>query len=386
MTALQLADVHKSFGATRVLRGLHLSVAEGSLTAVLGPSGSGKTTLLRVVGGFERADSGSVTLAGVQVDGPRRYVPPERRGLGYVSQDGALFPHLTVAGNVAFGLRGRDRRRERIDDLLELVGLAQLRARHPHELSGGQQQRVALARALAVEPRMVLLDEPFTALDPALRASVRAEVGQIIRRAGTTAVLVTHDQDEALSLADHVAVLRDGVVIQHAPPHELYTEPADAELARFLGEANLVPARLEAGHAVTRVGRLPVRRPSDTAARLPDGTPVVALVRPEQLRIRVTGSGDPTGSPGLPGQVVQSEYYGHDAVVRVRPAAADGEPALLTVRLHGDAPPPLGTPVVVTAEGATTVWPSGATASSGATVSSGATASSGSPAAPGQAT
>jgi iron(III) transport system ATP-binding protein len=373
VSSLALAGVAKSFGATRVLRGLDLNVAQGSLTAVLGPSGSGKTTLLRVIAGFERADSGSVTLDRAVVDDQRHYVPTERRGLGYVAQEGALFPHLSVAANVGFGLRGRSRRRQKVDELLELVGVADLRDRHPHELSGGQQQRIALARALAVEPRMLLLDEPFTALDPALRASVRAEVARIIRKTGTTAILVTHDQDEALSMADEVAVLRDGVVIQHASPHELYTQPMDAELAQFLGDANLLSATLDRGCAVTAVGRLAVRSlllPTDATrpvATLIDGTPMIALLRPEQLRISWIAPAAADLSPdaatregtatlrGLCGRVVESEYYGHDAVVRIDPEASGADP--LTVRLQGDAPPPLGTWVAVTAEGPVTVWP-----------------------------
>jgi iron(III) transport system ATP-binding protein len=371
VSSLSAVGVTKSFGAVRVLRGLDLNVTQGSLTAVLGPSGSGKTTLLRLIAGFERVDSGSLSLDQVVVDDRRHYVPAERRGLGYVGQDGSLFPHLSVASNVGFGIRGRRRRRQRVEELLELVDLAPLRDRHPHELSGGQQQRVALARALAVNPRMLLLDEPFTALDPALRASVRADVAQIIRRSGTTAVLVTHDQDEALSMADEVAVLRDGVVVQHGSPHELYNRPIDPELAAFLGAANLLTATLDRGHAVTVAGRVPIR--GSFSGRNEDGKPppagaaLIALLRPEQLLIRPITAPEPDGAhrgaadaeppspPGsLGGSVVHSEYYGHDSVVRVRTDDADTE--LLTVRLHGDAPPPVGTRVTVTATGQATVW------------------------------
>jgi iron(III) transport system ATP-binding protein len=342
MSALEVSRLHKAFGEATVLRGLDLTVPEGSLTAVLGSSGSGKTTLLRVIAGFERADSGSVTLADTVVDAAGVHVAAQRRGIGYVAQEGALFPHLSVAANVGFGLRGRGRRRAGVDELLELVELTDLRDRHPHELSGGQQQRVALARALAVKPHILLLDEPFTALDPALRANVRSEVAGIIRRSGTTAILVTHDQDEALSMADEVAVLRDGVVIQHASPDELYSNPVDAELAGFLGEANLLPARLEGGLAVSTLGPLAARG----ADALSEGVAVVALVRPEQLRLT-------TGLGGLLGRVVESEYYGHDAVVRVRP---DEGPGLLVVRMQGAVPPPIGADVSVSAEGSVRVW------------------------------
>jgi len=345
MTTLSVAGVHKAFGRTRVLRGIDLSVADGSLTAVLGPSGSGKTTLLRVVAGFERADAGTVALGTNIVDSGRRYVPPEKRGLGYVPQEGALFPHLTVRANVAFGLRRSARNRRTVDDLLELVDLAALRNRHPHELSGGQQQRVALARALAVSPSVVLLDEPFTALDPALRTTVRAEVETILRRAGATAILVTHDQDEALSMADQVAVLRDGVVVQNATPHELYTEPVDPDLARFLGEANLLPGTMDGADAVTAFGRLNVRKPT-----LASGGRVVALLRPEQLCLNANG-------PAVRGRVLSTEYYGHDAIVSVEPSEPADGLGTLTVRLQGEVPPGAGATVLVGARGPITVWP-----------------------------
>jgi iron(III) transport system ATP-binding protein len=368
VTALEVRGLVKAYGSTQVLRGLDLAVEEGSLTAVLGPSGSGKTTLLRVVAGFVRADAGSVVLGGVVVDDGRRAVPAERRGVGYVPQEGALFPHLSVAANVGFGIRGaradrRADRRAKVADLLELVGLADLATRSPHELSGGQQQRVALARALAVDPAVVLLDEPFTALDPELRASVRAEVAAIIRRSGTTAVLVTHDQDEALSMADQVAVLRDGVVVQHGSPDALYRQPVDVGVARFLGAANLLPAVLDhtAGQAVavTPLGPLAVRAGSGAPVTRAE---VVALLRPEQLRLRPDDGAPPTGGV-LRGVVVETEYYGHDAVVRVRTdaGAADGAGGAgdgpLTVRLQGDVPPSVGSRVLLTAHGEVTVWP-----------------------------
>src|SRR5581483_2291250 len=214
---------------------------------------------------------------------------------------------LTVAANVGFGLPARERRTGKPEALLETVGLAGLGARYPHQLSGGQQQRVALARALAIEPAVVLLDEPFASLDAHLRASVRADVQEIFRRSGTTAVLVTHDQDEALSVADRVAVLRDGVIAQCATPEELYTSPVDADLATFIGDANLLDGRLAADAA-------------------PAG-PAVVLVRPEQIEIRADGTG-PRGA------IVSYGYHGHDAVVRVQPDGADDEQTIL-VRVIG---------------------------------------------------
>src|SRR5580658_8988797 len=211
---MRVTGLHKAFGTHPVLTGVDLEVPEGTLTAILGPSGSGKTTLLRLLAGFDRADRGEIVIGGTVVDDDRTHVPPERRCIGYVPQEGSLFPHLTVAANVAFGLPAKQRRAGKPDTLLAAVGLDGLGKRYPHQLSGGQQQRVALARALAIEPAVVLLDEPFASLDAHLRASVRADVHHVLRQAGTTSILVTHDQDEALSMADRVAVLRHGVIAQ----------------------------------------------------------------------------------------------------------------------------------------------------------------------------
>src|SRR5580693_1571503 len=249
--ALEAVGVWKSYGEVPVLRGASLSVSSGSLTAILGASGAGKTTLLRVIAGFESADEGTVTLGGATVDSGRGHVPPERRHIGYVPQDGALFPHLTVRSNVGFALSSGlvPTRRGRPDDvvreMLDLVGLADFGGRYPHELSGGQQQRVAIARALASRPRLVLLDEPFAALDASLRSTVRTEVLAVLRATGTTGVLVTHDQDEALSVADFVAVLRDGMITQAGAPRSVYSTPADPWTAAFVGTANVLPGVAE---------------------------------------------------------------------------------------------------------------------------------------------
>ena len=218
MTKLVIEGLTKSFRDTLVLRGIDLTVEPGMLTAILGASGTGKTTLLRVIAGFEPAGQGTVSLDGTVVDDGKRRLPPERRHIGYVPQDGALFPHLTVRANAAFSLPRRERRGPRADEILNLVGLAGLGHRFPHQLSGGQQQRVAIARALASRPGLVLLDEPFASLDAALRTTVRADVLSVLRSTGTTAILVTHDQDEALSAANYVAVMRDGLVTQAARP------------------------------------------------------------------------------------------------------------------------------------------------------------------------
>ncbi len=330
-------------------------VPAGSFTAILGASGSGKTTLLRVIAGFERLDKGTVVLGDEAVDDARHtFVPSEHRHIGYVPQEGALFPHLSVGRNVAFGLPRGPNRRARVLDLLEMVGLSGLHRRYPHQLSGGQQQRVALARALATEPEIVLLDEPFSSLDATLRASVRSEVHDVLRRAGTTSILVTHDQDEALSMADQVAVLRHGVIAQLDSPAGIYQRPLDPALAQFLGESNVLDVEVHhAGGggdpvAVTPLGSLPVDAWPPAEA---DG-PAHVMIRPEQLVI-----GDAGGS-ALVATVESYEYYGHDAVVRVRPESE--ELSDLIVRVTGGTPLVTGARIGLTVAGSVVAWPIGA--------------------------
>jgi iron(III) transport system ATP-binding protein len=355
MRQLVVSGLHKAFGTHPVLTGVELEVAAGSFAAILGPSGSGKTTLLRLLAGFERPDAGLVRIGDRLVDGPGAHVPPERRQIGYVPQEGALFPHLTVTANIGFGLPARERRGSRTAELLDAVGLAGLGSRYPHQLSGGQQQRVALARALAIRPSVVLLDEPFASLDAHLRASVRADVQQICQAAGTTAVMVTHDQDEALSMADRIAVLRDGKIVQYAAPQDLYSRPADPALARFVGDANLLDGQMEGADAVrTVLGRLQLESVSSAILR---SGPVTVLIRPEQLDI---AAASPAGSKTadqdcLAGHVVACEYYGHDAVLRVRP---DENPAgqEIIVRTVGGPQLPAGAPVTVRARGPVIAW------------------------------
>jgi len=328
VTRLQVTGLRKAFGRTEVLRGLDLDVPSGALAAVLGPSGCGKTTLLRVIAGFEDADAGEVRLGDRTVVSDRRGVPAERRRVTIVPQEGALFPHLSVADNVAFGLprRARDRR-DRVADLLALVGLGDLGRRMPSELSGGQQQRVAVARALAPGPDVVLLDEPFSALDAALRASVREDVRAALRGANTTAVLVTHDQEEALSTADLVAVVRDGRVVQAATPERLYRAPADLEVAAFVGEVVVLPADVSAGIARTALGRLSLLR----GDRVTSGRGVVA-VRPEQIHILRSGRG------GVTARVLGTSFYGHDAAVRLEVTGPDGVAVPVLCRTQGPLP------------------------------------------------
>jgi iron(III) transport system ATP-binding protein len=354
VTDLRVSDLHKSYAHVPALLGVDLVVPTGSFTAVLGPSGSGKTTLLRVIAGFERADRGSVTLGGVVVEDDAHHEPPERRRVGYVPQEGALFPHLTVEKNVGFGVRGRGARRQRVDALLEMVGLAGLGPRYPHQLSGGQQQRVALARALAVSPQMILLDEPFASLDARLRASVRAEVLEVLHRAGTTSVFVTHDQDEALSMADQVAVLGGGRVQQVGTPRELYERPAGPDVARFLGSANLIAGSFAGPFVHTALGDLALERPRGEPGAGPGAGTAVVLVRPEQLDL-----GSPDGA-ALAVRVEHAEYFGHDAIVTVVPEQPS--PALgadtLVVRITGGEEWSRGTPAGVRVHGPVLAWPS----------------------------
>ena len=277
--ALRTLGLVKRFGEVVAVDDVDLAVAEGEFVGVLGPSGCGKTTLLRLVAGFERPDAGGVEIDGQVVAGPRRDVPPERRRIGMVFQESALFPHLDVAGNIGFGL-GRRGREQRVAELVALVGLAGLQRRMPHELSGGQQQRVALARALAPDPALVLLDEPFSSLDATLRAQLRGEVRDILRTARATTVFVTHDQDEALEISDRVAVMRAGRIEQMSTPDELYLRPANRFVAGFVGEANLLPGEVRHGEVQTLVGRFRAGN-----GQLADGVRAEVLLRPEQLHM-----------------------------------------------------------------------------------------------------
>jgi iron(III) transport system ATP-binding protein len=351
MSRLRVSEMWKGYGETEVLRGVTLAVEPGSLSAVLGLSGCGKTTLLRVIAGFERAERGSVSLGDRTLDDGHSYLPPEKRGIGYVPQDGSLFPHLSVRENVGFGLSRSERRGAVVGELLEMVGIAPLARRLPHELSGGEQQRVALARALARRPQALLLDEPFSSLDASLRTHVREEVHGLLREQGVTTVLVTHDQEEALSLADAVAVLREGTIIQQGTPAELYERPVDEPLAQFLGAVNLIEASFDGAVARTRLGDLELRTDAGVS---PVGTGVV-MVRPEQLEVRTgeTGAEDRPGAAGVRGKVEQCRYYGHDAVLHIRPEQPGAE--LLMARVHGEHALANGTPVRVAARGPVTV-------------------------------
>jgi iron(III) transport system ATP-binding protein len=290
----------KRFGGVTAVDHLDLDVWHGTIVSILGPSGCGKTTALRLLAGFEEPDGGWIRIGGRVVAAEDTWSPPERRSVGMVFQDHALFPHLSVSANVGFGLAKGDR--ARVGDVLDLVGLGDLADRMPAELSGGQRQRVALARALAPEPRVVLLDEPFSSLDAALRAQVRDEVGRILREAGATAVLVTHDQEEALSFSDVVAVMRAGRVVQAGRPSDLYLDPVDAWVAGFVGDADFVDGTVREGRVETAIGHFRAGAADPGAARV--------MIRPESVALESSADG--------PGTVVDRHFYGHDQVVTVR--------------------------------------------------------------------
>ncbi|MBA3509655.1 MAG: ABC transporter ATP-binding protein [Thermoleophilaceae bacterium] len=302
--SVRVTGLEKSFGSNRAVAGVDLELAEGELVSVLGPSGCGKTTLLRCLAGFEAPDAGSIVVGEATVAGPGVWVPPERRRIGMVFQDYALFPHLCVEDNVAFGLARRERQeRERATrSTLELVGLQHKAGSYPHELSGGERQRVALARALAPEPAVVLLDEPFSSLDATLRADLRREVALILREADATALLVTHDQEEALTLGDRLAVMRDGVLVQEGPPAEVYARPTQRWTAQFVGEVNVLSGVADGATVHTELGRLTLPAPASG--------PVHVALRPEQLRM--------VSDREANAEVVDRDFRGHDVLYRLR--------------------------------------------------------------------
>ena len=344
MTFLDISAVRKNYGSLEVLAGIGLKVAAGSRTAIVGPSGSGKTTLLRIIAGFESPDAGQLVLDGQLLADGAKSMPAHQRGIGFVAQDGALFPHLTVAGNVGFGLPentpGRD---QRIAELMDMVALdrAMLR-RRPHEISGGQQQRVALARALAQSPKLMLLDEPFSALDTGLRASTRKAVAQLLGSAGITTILVTHDQAEALSFADQVAVMRAGKLVQAGTPSELYLHPVDAETASFLGDSIVLTAQLSNGWADCALGRIAVHGSRQAG-------PAQIMLRPEQLLLETVVFKEAVASPGH-GVVTNIDFGGSVCVVSVLLDDAQGG-LTLPVRTPAIHLPAIGSRVSIRLDG-----------------------------------
>lgn len=313
--SLRLQGVHAHYGRTEVLHDITLSVERNELLAVLGPSGSGKTTLLRIIAGLHAPSAGTIEVAGRDVTRLR----PERRGIGLVPQEAALFPHMSVARNIAYGLTSsrlssRDRR-ARVESLLDLVDLPGLGDRMPHELSGGQRQRVAVARALGPKPGVVLLDEPFAALDASLRGDVRAAVTNVLREQGVPSILITHDQDEALSVSDRVAVLHEGRIEQLDVPSALYTEPATEWVARFVGDVVVLDGEVESGGVRTGLGVLPLRSPSN-GVTTQEPERVRVMLRPEQLTLTPLDGAAQGDQPAI-GLVVDTAYFGHDQLVEV---------------------------------------------------------------------
>jgi iron(III) transport system ATP-binding protein len=324
MIAIELRAVSKTYpGAEEpAIRSVSLAVEKGMLVTLLGPSGSGKTTILRLIAGFERASAGEIMLAGQRVSGEGGWVPPERRGVGMVFQDYALFPHLTVERNVGFGYAGRDKQ-ARIREMLDLVDLAGYEGRYPHELSGGQQQRVALARALARRPVVVLLDEPFSNLDAALRVHMRLELRRILQAAGATAIFVSHDQADALAISDRIVVLKDGAIQQVGSPREIYQSPSNRFVASFVGQSYLLEGVVapDTGAVVTALGTFACNQNGSYRP----GDDVYACIRPDGIEVVSEG--------GLEGIVTGLTYTGRslDAVIEVR---TDRACHALPVQLH----------------------------------------------------
>ncbi len=313
--AVDIRAIRKTFGRVTAVDGVDLELRQGETLALLGPSGCGKTTLLRMIAGLERSDAGTIDIAGRRVEGGGTFVPPERRRVGMVFQDVALFPHLSVAENIAFGI-DRDEpaaRRARVAELLELVGLADAALLRPHELSGGMQQRVALARALAPRPEVVLLDEPFANLDLALRTQLRGEIRQALDVTGQTALFVTHDQADALTLADRVAVMRRGLIDQVASPEEIYAAPSTPFVATFVGVANLVPGEVTTGIARTLLGGVGV------GGAIGDGHALI-LVRPEHCDL-IPDDGVGSTSGTVRGTIIARRFAGSELLYEVQPAA-----------------------------------------------------------------
>lgn len=309
MSCLQIKDISKHFGDPNlsVLQSMSLEVSKGEIFSLLGPSGCGKTTALRIIAGFEKAEQGSVQLEGQVLQNSSQFVPPEKRGIGFVFQDYALFPHLSALENVAFGLRGVSKKEAmtKAAETLCKVGLSEKGNSPPSELSGGQQQRVALARALIGQPRLILLDEPFSNLDPVLRESTRHEVRRLLKDAGMTTVIVTHDQEEALSFSDRLAVMNQGKLEQIGMPEEIYDTPRTRFVAEFLGKANFIEGKADGCMAETSLGRLRLDRPA--------WGNVTISIRPEHLTL--TASHSRAGRPA--GKVLSRAFKGHDITYHV---------------------------------------------------------------------
>jgi iron(III) transport system ATP-binding protein len=321
-------------GGSTILHDVSFAVHRGEFLSVLGPSGVGKTTLLRCLAGFERPDSGSISIDGDVVSSDSKWVEPARRGVGIVPQDGALFTHMTVARNIGAGLAHLTsaQRADRVAELVSIMRLEGLDNRLPAELSGGQQQRVAVARAIAPSPRVVLLDEPFSALDTELRTELRNDVRELLRKESITTILVTHDQDEALSLSDSIAVMREGAIIQTGTPADIYARPADIDVALFLGDAVIIPGQVTGGKVETELGLL------TPLNRVREGDRGFAAVRPENFYLQP----DPAGQAIVTGR----QFFGHDVLVTVTTPDRT-----ITARASGPLAPEMGMKLTVWVRG-----------------------------------
>ena len=330
MARLKISALHKYYGKVHAVRGVDLDIPEGEFTVLVGPSGCGKSTLLRLAAGLETLQAGSIVINEQTVALADRQVPPERRRVGLMFQDYALFPHLSNLDNVAFGLSGMaaGRARARALEMLEQVGMADHAGDHPHTLSGGQQQRVALARALAPEPKLLLLDEPFSGLDSNMRARIREETLAVLKASGVATLMVTHDPEEAMFMADRIKILGpDGRILQAGRPHDIYYKPNDEFVARMFGFVNEFEGRIAGGEVTTPLGALPV-------PNLAEGTPVRVLIRPEGVRLF---GGD--GTNGVPVEVLSTHLIGYGSIVRVRlKGTADGN-NVVHARVHRDFTP-----------------------------------------------
>ena len=342
---LTLADVSRRYGEVLALDGVSIDISRSEVLCLLGPSGCGKSTLLRVAAGIERPSSGRILLDGQEVAGPDNFVPPEKRGIGLMFQDFALFPHLSLLDNVAFGLKSltRTEAKREARAALERVGLAHYASEYPHILSGGEQQRVALARAIAPRPSVLLMDEPFSGLDQRLREQMREETLAILHETRATAIVVTHDAEEAMRMGDRVALMRQGRIVQTGNALDLYRAPKDILAARTFSDLNELAARIEGGNAATPLGRF-------AANGVPDGADAIVCVRQRGVRLRGAGQ-------GVPGRVLDARFLGDVALVEV---AVQGLDAPLFARIAESDVPPQGTEVGVVIEpGAVLVFAAG---------------------------
>jgi iron(III) transport system ATP-binding protein len=316
--ALGLAGVSHTYGARKAVDDVTLTVGAGELVCLVGPSGCGKTTLLRIAAGLEPLQEGRVVIDGCAIAEPSYHVPPEARGVGFVFQDYALFPHLTVARNVGFGLHrmGAAERKARVDDVLIQVGMQDLAEAYPHQLSGGMQQRVALARALAPRPRVMLLDEPFSGLDTRLREQIRDDALHVLKSSGTATLMVTHDPEEAMFMADRLAIMRAGRIEQHGSPVEVYAHPATAFVASFFGQVNELHGTVRSGAVITPFGTL-------AAPGFADGTAVEVLIRPEALKLSPADVRHPIAARVMAARLLGRSSWIHLSLVG--PGAAETE-------------------------------------------------------------